>query len=216
MKLIFKLVMVAVVVVVLAEGSAHYFLQSEIVAAVAKRDPSAEDVSAGVEFPMLWQLAAHGSVPRVTVSARHVNLSTLTADKVTAVARGVHMNMVGSLADRQADVTRIDRIDLTVTFTDKEASALLPPGNSFVFGAGTVTIKGLATSITGRFQLEPPARIVFAVEGLKIPGFPSLPAISIPVRPLASCVQGIRLTPGYLMITCVETNPTTTDFLPHR
>ena len=45
----------------------------------------------------------------------------------------------------------------------EQASAHLPPGYKFVFGKDTVTLRGLVTSITGRFRLEPPARIVFTV-----------------------------------------------------
>jgi len=134
---------------------------------------------------------------------------------VTATATGVHVNLPSSLANKRAQVTHIDRIHLVLSFTQQEASVILPAGYKFVFGKDTVTLQGLATSITGSFQLEPPAKIVFSVIGSAVPGLTRLPAISFPVPPLAGCVQSVTLTPNNLTVTCLETHPST-DLLPHR
>jgi hypothetical protein len=214
-RLAVRLVVLVLIVLGVAEVAAHFLVQSEIAAAVTKRDPTARDVSASVPIPLLPSLLTTHTLSKVSVSARQVNLGSLTADRVTAIATGVHINVPSSFATRRAQVNRIDRIDLTATFTQGEASALLPPGIKFVFGKDTVTVQGLATSITGRFRLEPPARIVFTIVGSSIPGLSSLPAISFPTQPLASCLQSVSLAPGTLTVTCAETNPST-DFLPHR
>jgi hypothetical protein len=182
---------------------------------VARRDPGAQDISAHVPVPILPNLLTKATLSKVTVSARHVDLRTVTADWVTATATGVHVNLPSSVINKRAQITHIDRIHLTLTFTEQEASAILPPGFTFVFGKDTVTVKGLATSITGQFQLEAPARIVFHVVGSSVPGLTRLPTISFPVPPLASCVQSVTLAPKYLTVTCLETNPST-DLLPHR
>jgi hypothetical protein len=209
------LALVVLVVAVVPEGAAHYLFESRIAAAVAKRDPGARDVSAHVPVPILPNLLTKATLSKVTVSARQVNLSSFTADKVVAVATGVHVNLPSSLINQRAQITHIDRIHLTLTFKPEQASAHLPPGYKFVFGQDTVTLQGPAASITGRFRLEPPARIVFTVVGSSVPGLTLLPSISFPVPPLAGCVQSIALTPGTLTITCLETNPST-DLLPHR
>jgi hypothetical protein len=214
-RLVIRLVVLVLVVLAIAEVAAHFLVRSEIASAVTKRDPTARDVSASVPIPLLPSLFTTHTLSKVTVSGRQVNLGSLTADRVTAVATGVHINVPESLATRQADVTHIDRIDLAVNITQAEASALLPPGFKFVFGQGTVTVQGLATSVTGRFRLEPPAKVVFSVVGSSIPGLSLLPAISFPTQPLASCLQSVTLVPGNLTVTCAETNPST-DFLPHR
>jgi hypothetical protein len=208
-------VVLVLAVVIVPETGAHFLLQSEIAAAVAKRDPSARDISASVPVPMLPTLLTRSTLSKVTVSARQVNLSPLTADRVVGVATGVHVNLPSSLANKRAQVTHIDRLHLTLTFTQEEASAVLPPGYRFVFGKDTVTLQGLVTSITGRFRLEPPARIVFTIVGSSVPGLTLLPAISFRVPPLANCVQSVILNPGTLTVTCTETHPTT-DLLPHR
>jgi LmeA-like phospholipid-binding len=208
-------VVLVLAVVILPEAGAHFLLQSEVAAAVARRDPSARDISVSLPVPILPTLLVKSSLSRVTVSARQVNLSSLTADKVVAVATRVHVNLPSSLANKRAQVTHIDRIHLTIRVTQEEASALLPPGYKFVFGKGTVTLQGLVTSVTGRFRLEPPARIVFTVVGSSVPGATLLPAISFRVPPLAQCVQSVVLNPGVMAVTCTETNPST-DLLPHR
>jgi hypothetical protein len=207
---------VVLVVAVVPEAVAHYTFESGVAAAVARRDPGAQNISAHVPVPILPNLLTKATLSKVTVSARRVNLSSsLTADKVVAVATGVHVNLPSSVINKRAQITHIDRIHLTLTFTEQEASAILPPGFTFVFGKDTVTVKGLATSITGQFQLEPPARIVFHVVGSSVPGLTRGPTISFPVPPLASCVQSVTLAPKYLTVTCLETNPST-DLLPHR
>lgn len=214
-KLVVRLVVLVLIVVAVTEVATHFLVQSEITSAVSQRDPTAKNVSASVPIPLLPALLTTHTLSKASVSARQVNLGSLTADRVTAVATGVHLNVASSFATQRAQVTRIDRIDLAATFTQDEASALLPFGIKFVFGKDTVTLRGLATSITGRFRLEPPAKIVFTIVGSSIPGLSSLPAISFPVQPLASCLQSVALAPGTLTVTCTETNPTT-DFLPHR
>jgi hypothetical protein len=206
---------VVLVVAVVPEAVAHYTFESGVAAAVARRDPGAQNISAHVPIPILPNLLTKATLSKVTVSARHVDLRTVTADWVTATATGVHVNLPSSVINKRAQITHIDRIHLTLTFTEQEASAILPPGFTFVFGKDTVTVKGLATSITGQFQLEPPARIVFHVVGSSVPGLTRGPTISFPVPPLASCVQSVTLAPKYLTVTCLETNPST-DLLPHR
>jgi hypothetical protein len=208
-------VVIALVLLIVPETGAHFLLQSEIAAAVAKQDPGARDISASVPVPMLPTLLTKSRLSKVTVSARQVNLSSLTADRVVAVATGVHLNLPSSLVNKRAQITHIDRIHLTLTFTQEEASALLPPGYKFVFGKDTVTLKGLVTSVTGRFRLEPPARVVFTVVGSSVPGLTLLPSMSFRVPPLANCVQSVVLNPGTMTVTCTETNPST-DLLPHR
>jgi hypothetical protein len=203
------------VVAVVPEAAAHFLFQSGIAAAVAKRDPGAQHISARVPVPMLPNLLTKATLSKVTVSARNVNLSSLTADKVVAVATGVHVNLPSSLINKRAQITHVDHIHLTLTFTEEEASARLPPGFKFVFGKDTVTLQGLATSITGRFRLEPPARIVFTIVGSSVPGLTKLAPISFPVPPLAGCVQSVALNPHTLTVTCEEANPST-DLLPHR
>jgi hypothetical protein len=206
---------VVLVVAVVPEAVAHYTFESGIAAAVARRDPGAQDISAHVPVPILPNLLTKATVSKVTVSARHVDLRTVTADWVTATATGVHVNLPSSVINKRAQITHIDRIHLTLSFTEQGASAVLPAGFTFVFGKDTVTVKGLATSITGQFRLEPPARIVFHVVGSSVPGLTRLPPISFPVPPLAGCVQSVTLVPHYLTVTCLETNPST-DLLPHR
>jgi hypothetical protein len=213
-----KLIAVVIVVLVLAivpEAAAHFGFEYAIRAAVAQRDPGAQHISASVPVPMLPTLLTKSTISKVVVSARHVDLRTITADSVTATATSVQVNLPSSLVNKRAQITHIDRIRLVLSFTEQEASAVLPVGFTFVFGKGTVTVKGLATSITGQFQLQPPARIVFHVVGSSVPGLTRLPAISFAVPPLASCVQSITLVPNYLTVTCLETNPST-DLLPHR
>jgi hypothetical protein len=214
-RLVMRLVVLVLVVAAIAEAASHFLVRSEIAAAVSRRDPSARDVSATLPIPLLPSLLTTHTISTVSVSARQVNLGPLTADRVTAVATRVHLDVASSFANRRAQVTHIDRIDLTVTFTQDEASALLPAGNKFVFGDGTVTLQGPATSITGRFRLEPPAKIVFGIVGSSVPGLSALPAISFPTQPLASCLQSVTLAPGTLTVTCAESNPST-DLLPHR
>ena len=213
-----KLIALVIVVLVLAivpEGLAHFGFEYAIRAAVAQRDPGAQHISASVPVPMLPTLLTKSTISKVVVSARHVDLRTVTADSVTATATGVRVNLPSSLVNKRAQITHIDRIRLVSSFTQQEASAFLPAGFTFVFGEGTVTVKGLATSSTGQFQLQPPARIVFHVVGSPVPGLTRVPAISFAVPPLASCVQSITLVPNYLTVTCLETNPST-DLLPHR
>jgi LmeA-like phospholipid-binding len=210
-----QVVVVVLVLTIVPEVAAHFFFQSQVAAAVAKDDPNAQDVSASLPIPMLPTLLTRSSLSRVTVSAHQVNLSSLTAAKVVAVARGVHVNLPYSLVNKRVQITHVDRIDLTLTITQDEASALLPAGYRFVFGKDTVTLQGTTTSITGRFRLEPPSRIVFSVVGSSVPVLTLLPAISFRVRPLANCVQSATLTPGNLTVTCEETNPSV-DLLPHR
>jgi hypothetical protein len=213
-----KLIALLIVVLVLAivpEAAAHFGFEYAIRATVAQRDPGAQHISASVPVPMLPTLLTKSTISKVVVSARHVDLRTITADSVTATATGVQVNLPSSLVNKRAQITHIDRIRLVLSFTQQEASAVLPAGFTFVFGKGTVTVKGLATSITGQFQLQPPARIVFHVVGSSVPGLTRLPAISFAVPPLASCVQSITLVPNYLTVTCLETNPST-DLLPHR
>jgi len=213
-----KLIAVVIVVLVLAivpEAVAHFGFEYAITAAVAQRDPGAQHISTSVPVPMLPTLVTKSTISKVIVSARHVDLRTITADWVTATATGVQVNLPSSLVNKRAQVTHIDRIRLVLSFTQQEASAILPAGFTFVFGKDTVTLKGLATSITGQFRLEPPARIVFHVVGSSVPGLTRLPAISFPVPPLAGCVQSATLVPNYLTVTCLETNPST-DLLPHR
>jgi len=213
-----KLISLGIVVLVLAivpEALAHFGSEYAIRAAVAQRDPGAQHISASVPIPMLPTLLTKSAFSKVTVSARHVDLRTLTADWVTATATGVRVNLPSSLVNKRAQITHIDRIRLALSFTQQEASAILPAGYKFVFGKDTVTLQGLATSITGRFRLEPPARIVFNVVGSSVPGLARLPAISFPVPPLAGCVQSVTLAPDNLTVTCLETNPST-DLLPHR
>jgi hypothetical protein len=208
------LALVLLIVAVVPEAAAHFLFQSGIAAAVAKRDPGAQHVSARVPVPMLPNLLTKATLSKVTVSARHVDLRTVTADWVTATATGVHVNLPSSLINKRAQITHVDHVHLTLTFTEEEASARLPPGFKFVFGKGTVTVQGLATSITGSFRLEPPARIVFTVVGSSVPGLTRLAPISFPVPPLAACVQSVALNPHTLTVTCDETNPST-DLLPH-
>jgi len=213
-----KLIAVGIVVLVLAivpEAVAHFGFEYAIRAAVAQRDPGAQHISATVPVPMLPTLLTKSTISKVVVSARHVDLRTLTADSVTATATGVRVNLPSSLVNKRAQVTHIDRIRLALSLTQQEASVILPAGFTFVFGKDTVTLKGLATSITGQFRLEPPARVVFHVVGSSAPGLTRLPAISFPVPPLAGCMQSVTLVPNYLTVTCLETNPST-DLLPHR
>ncbi len=210
-----RVVVVLLVLAIVPEAVAHFAFESAITAAVARRDPGAQHVSASVPIPMLPALLTKSTISKVVVSARHVDLRTLTADEVTATATGVRVNLPSSLVNKRAQITHVDRIRLTLRFTEQEASAILPAGYRFVFGKDTVTLQGLTTSITGRFRLEPPARIVFNVVGSSVPGLTRLPAISFPVPPLAGCVQSVALTPNNLTVTCLETNPST-DLLPHR
>jgi hypothetical protein len=209
------IIVVLALVAVALEVTAKFLLQAAIAAEVRARDPSIESVTADVPLPVIYDLLAHDTLPRVTVTGRKVSLGPLTADTVTAVARGVNVNLRQTISTREWDVTHIDRIDLTVSLKQAQASAILPPGFSFVFGQGTVTLKGTVTSVTGRFELQPPARVVFALEGSLPPGFPTSPSISFPVSPLSTCVQGLKLSPGTLTVTCSVLNPPV-DFLPHR
>ena len=208
------LVLVVALVAAAAEVATRLLLERRIASAVAQADPDATDVTVVVPFPVLPRLLSGGLLDRVSASARNVNLSVLTADQVSAVADGVHLDVGAALAGGRPAVTHVDRIELTARITQAEASADLPPGFSFSFGDGTVTLHALGVSLTGRFTVEPPARIVFSfvdspLEGIRVPD------IKFPVHPLDTCLQSIVLKPGTLTITCRETNPTT-DLLPHR
>lgn len=214
MRIFLRTAIAALLVLIVPEAFAHFTLESEIIAAVHQRDPSAQAVSAVVGIPVVWGFLVHGSVPRVTVSARHVNLSVLTADRVTADARGVHLDVVTSIIDRRADVTRIDRLSLTVAVTEAEASAALPHGWAFSFADGTATLHTPLGAVTGRFGVPAAGRVAFALASPPIPGLPLVPSISFPVQPLASCVSGVRVSPGTLTISCVQTD-VTSGFLPH-
>jgi hypothetical protein len=207
--------LVLVIVAILSELTFRSILEREVVAAVRARDPNAQDLSASVASPVLYSLAANQSISRVTVSGRHVDLGSLTADRVSAAATGVHVKVRSSIVDQKVEITHIDRMKLTATFTEQEASAVLPRGWSFVFGQGTVTMKGPVTSVTGRFELRPPATVVFVLGSPLPPPFRSAPSLAFPIAPLASCVQSVTLAPGTVTVTCVQDNPPT-DFLPHR
>ena len=215
MRYLLKLVIGLALLAVLAETIAHFLIQYEIVASVAEHQPGAQVVTAGVHIPVLPGIVQHRRIPDVRVSARHVDLSTVVADRVTVHAFGLKLRTSNSLSPG-AGVTHVDRIDLTVRFTQEELSALLPKSTSFVFGQGTVTLKGLVTSVTGQFAIQPPAKLVFVVQGSPAPGLASAPAIAFQVQPLASCIQSVKLTKGSLTITCEEINPPTTDLLPHK
>ena len=197
----------------LGEVAARLLLEHRIARAVAKAEPGATDVTSGVGFPVLPRLLAGGRLGRVSASARNVNLSLLTADQVSAAADGVHVDVGAALAGGRAVVTHIDRIDLTLTITEAEASAILPPGFTFTFGDGTVTLHALVAPISGRFSVEPPGRVVFSFVGSPLEGI-RVPDIKFGVHPLDTCLQSIVLRPGTLTITCRENNPST-DLLPH-
>ena len=215
MKVLRWVLLVLVLVAIVSELTLRSVLQRDVAAAVRARDPGAQDLSSSVASPVLYSLAANQSIPRVTVSGRHVDLGSLTADRVSAAATGVHVKVRSSIVEQKVEITHIDRMKLTATFTEQEASAVLPRGYSFVFGQGTVTVKGPVTSITGRFELRPPARVVFVLDGSLPPAFPSAPSLAFPIAPLASCIQSVTLAPGTLTVTCVQDNPPT-DFLPRR
>ncbi|MFN2591445.1 MAG: hypothetical protein ABR532_01245 [Candidatus Dormibacteria bacterium] len=213
-----KLIGLGIVVLVLAivpETVAHFGFEHAIRATVAHNDPGAQHISASVSIPVLPTLITKSAISKVVVSARHVDLRTFTADQVTATASGVKVNLPSSLVDERADIAHIDRIHLALSFTAGEASRILPSGYTFVVGKDTVAVQHLSSSIPGSFQLEPSARIVFTTTGSSVPGLTRLPAISFTVPPQASCVRSVALTPGYLTVTCLETNPST-DLLPHR
>lgn len=208
------LLILVVLAAAAAEVATRLLLEHRIAGAVAGAEPGATDVTAAVAFPVLPRLLAGGRIGRVSASARNVNLSLLTADRVSAVADGVDVDVSGALGGRSEVVTHVDRIDLTLTITEAEVSAILPSGFSFTFGDGTVTLHALVASISGRFSVEPTARIVFSFVGSPLEGI-RVPDIKFGVHPLDTCLQSIVLRPGTLTITCRETNPST-DLLPHR
>jgi len=81
-----KLIAVGIVVLVLAivpEAVAHFGFEYAITAAVAQRDPGAQHISASVPVPMLPTLLTKSTISKVVVSARHVDLRAITADRVT-------------------------------------------------------------------------------------------------------------------------------------
>jgi len=87
MKVLLWGLLLLVIVAVLSELAFKTILGSDVVAAVVARDPGARDVSASVASPVLYSLAANQSISRVTVSARQVDLGSLTADRVSSTRR---------------------------------------------------------------------------------------------------------------------------------
>jgi hypothetical protein len=207
-----KVILVGVVLaLVVAELGARYLIQNDVASAAAAGAPSAQHVRASVSFPLLPGLVAGQSIARVVVSAGSVDLGSITAQRVVATATGVHLK-VGSVVGQRMTVTRIDHLDIAATISADEASNILPPGLTFVFGQDTVTLQSPVTSITGRFTVASPGHLAFTVPGGSILGL-AVPPLTFSAGILPSCVKGVMLAPGTLTLTCSEDNPPTT-FLP--
>ncbi|HWD09546.1 MAG TPA: hypothetical protein VHA57_10670 [Actinomycetota bacterium] len=206
--------LVVLAVVALSLGS-RYLVQDGVVNAVRAKDPSAQNVTASVSLPLLYTFLTQRTIGQVTVAADDVDLGSVTAAHVSAVATGVHLRVPISLTDvatPSVKVTGIDHIDITVSLTDAQASAAMPAGYTLSFGQGTLTLRTPFGSVTGRARATSPGHIGFTVVGSPYAGF-TFPEISFSAAPLPGCLDRVTLTPGELTVNCAEDNPPTT-FLP--
>ncbi|MGH2769234.1 MAG: hypothetical protein ACRDJF_01740, partial [Actinomycetota bacterium] len=160
----------------------------------------------------VFDLARERTVRSVEVSAGHLDLEDLIADRASATATGVHVDLGASARQRKLVISSIDRLDLDLKISQEEASKLAPRGFAFEFGSGVVTVRGPVGSVQGRLEVASPSELGFRPQA----PLPGLPAISLrfDLAPLVDCLQGVEVVPGAIRITCSKDDPPTDSFLP--
>ncbi len=194
------------------EVAAKRFAEGRIEQAVAERHPQARDVSAEVSAPVIFDLARGESVRRVEVSAGHLDLNDLLADRVSAEATGVQVDLRASARQRKLVISSIDRLDLDLEISQEELSKLAPRGFSLELGSGVVTVRGPVGSVQGRLEVASPSELRFRPQA-PLPGLPAI-ALRLDLAPLVDCLQGVEVVPGAIRITCSKNDPPTDSFLP--
>jgi hypothetical protein len=195
-----------------AEVGAKRFAEARIEKTVAERHPQARDVDAEVSAPLIFDLARGESVRRVEVSAGHLGLGDLLADRAIAEATRVQVDLGASVRERKLVIDSIDRLDLSLEISQEELSKLAPPGFSFELGSGVVTVRGPVGSVQGRLEVASPSELRFRPQA-PLPGLPAI-AVTFDLAPLVDCLQGVEVVPGILRVTCSKDDPPTDVFLP--
>lgn len=209
MRLIRSLVILAVLAALVVEVGYRLLLQTEFVAAAGAGDPRAQDVSAGVGFPVTPGLVLHRTVA-VDLSAVNVDLGSVVAGTVTVHATGVHLRILPSFTGRRADVTAVTRATFSAAISQEQASRTLPAGYRYVFEAGdAVLLKGPGSTLTGRLEVRAPAQVIFILPGLQTP-----PVMAFGGYPFSTCVQSVAVRAGTATITCTEQGKGR-EFFPH-
>ena len=201
------LVVLLAILYVPAELGARALIRAHLAAAARARAPSATGLTTEVGLPVLPNLLLRRDVSSVRIAAGQVNLGRMTAERVTATATGVHLDVLRSLSQGKAVVSSIDHVDVAASFTPEEASRLLPSGDTFVFSDGTVSLKVHGVPVPGTARVAANGQLNVDILGIKLTLTPS-------GYPFAGCADTARVTPSEVTFSCSLERPGP-DLFPH-
>lgn len=188
-----------------AEFAAKRYVETKIEQEVRDADPSAQDVTASVSWPVIYDFASAGVMSETSVSVRRADIGPFVADLVTATFERVHLDRAESIRGRKPVVASIERLRLAVEVTSAELSKIVPDGFSFQLENGSVTLRGPGIEVRGRFEVLGEDRVRFAPER----GGPLPMGVGFRVEgvPFANCLEAIFIDAGRARFECSVDDP---------
>lgn len=205
-----KLLLLLVILILGGYGAAEVWAkglaEEKIEEAAEERDPLARGSDASVSFPLLWGVMTRGTINRVEISNRHVELGPFVSDEVRAEFTGVHIDRARSIAARRPEVISIDRAEISFTVSQEEASKVLPQGFRFDFGDNAVALIGPGIQIPGRIESSGDSGLRFIPEQDALPRGVGA-AWDFGDMPFVECAVEVSITPGLMRASCAVDDP---------
>lgn len=208
-KLFRRLVVILIVLAAagygVAEVYAKGYAEERMVQMAEERDPLAQGSEASVSAPLIFGIVRNGTIARIEISNRHLDVGPFIADQVSAVLTGVHLDRAESFRTRSIKLESIDRIEMSVEVTQEEASKVLPEGFRFEFSEDRVSLIGGDLEVSGRFEISGHNEVTFTSDE-PIPGARSI-TWRFGAIPFVTCISSVELEEGLLIVVCTEDNP---------